>query len=127
MSRGTLAVAVFSHVVRAPDSHARDTGSRPAQSGITSSSDLLDQVDEGNHSCFAVLLTCISPTVPVFKQVLRLELESDQNVNDPDVRASILQEIQQKLISQGMPEMSNLQWRQQPNGHVFQELKYQSF
>ncbi|XDV19535.1 hypothetical protein PO909_024991 [Leuciscus waleckii] len=101
----------------------------------------LNQPD-GSGECVALQLqnrrlwedeTCSSPrpffcyAIPVFKQVLRLELESDQNVNDPDVRASILQEIQQKLISQGMPEMSNLQWRQQPNGHVFQELKYQSF
>ncbi|XP_077083587.1 putative C-type lectin domain family 20 member A [Siphateles boraxobius] len=70
--------------------------------------------------------TCSSPrpffcyAIPVFKQVLRLELESDQNLNDPDVKATILQEIQQRLISQGVSEMSNLQWRQQPNGNIFQ-------
>ncbi|KAK7177243.1 hypothetical protein R3I93_001283 [Phoxinus phoxinus] len=77
---------------------------------------------------------CSSPrpffcyTIPVFKQVLRLELESDQNVNDPDVKATILQQIQQRLISLGMSEMSNVQWRQQPNGHVFQiiSLSHQS-
>lgn len=40
------------------------------------------------------------PTVPVFKQVLKLEVESDQNVNDPDVKAAILQEVSdtQKFI-----------------------------
>ncbi|ROL28510.1 hypothetical protein DPX16_1670 [Anabarilius grahami] len=30
---------------------------------------------------------------PVFKQVLKLEVESDQNVNDPDMKAAILEEF----------------------------------
>lgn len=36
----------------------------------------------------------------MFKQVLKLEVESDQNVNDPDVKAAILQEVSdtQKFI-----------------------------
>ncbi|XP_048039094.1 macrophage mannose receptor 1 [Megalobrama amblycephala] len=61
--------------------------------------------------------------IPVFKQVLKLEVESDQNVNDPDVKATILEEIQQRLISHGMPEQANLQWRQQANGNVFQRTE----
>ncbi|XP_056091684.1 macrophage mannose receptor 1 [Rhinichthys klamathensis goyatoka] len=71
--------------------------------------------------------TCSSPKpffcyeIAVFKQVLRLELGSNQNLNDPDVKATILQEIQQSLISQGMSESASLQWRQQPDGNIFQE------
>ncbi|KAK9971243.1 hypothetical protein ABG768_024617 [Culter alburnus] len=65
----------------------------------------------------------VSRVLPVFKQVLKLEVESDQNVNDPDVKATILEEIQQRLISHGMPEQANLQWRQQANGNVFQRTE----
>ncbi|XP_016114582.1 macrophage mannose receptor 1 [Sinocyclocheilus grahami] len=56
----------------------------------------------------------------VVRQILRLKVESDQNVNDPDVKAAILEEIKQKLISQGMSVHANLQWKQQANGDVFQ-------
>lgn len=42
------------------------------------------------------LIVC--PTVPVFKQVLKLEVESDQNVNDPGVKAAILEEVRDAEI-----------------------------
>ncbi|XP_043099226.1 bone marrow proteoglycan-like [Puntigrus tetrazona] len=56
----------------------------------------------------------------VFRQILKLKVESDQNVNDPDIKAAILEQIKQKLISQGISVHANLQWKQQENGDVFQ-------
>ncbi|XP_050970317.1 macrophage mannose receptor 1 [Labeo rohita] len=54
------------------------------------------------------------------RQILRLKLESDQNVNDPDIKAAILEEIKQKLIPPDLSVNANLQWMQQANGDVFQ-------
>ncbi|XP_026106601.1 macrophage mannose receptor 1-like [Carassius auratus] len=56
----------------------------------------------------------------VVRQILRLKVESDQNVNDPDITATILQEIKQKMIYQGLSVHAYLQWKQQANGDVFQ-------
>ncbi|XP_059357488.1 macrophage mannose receptor 1 isoform X2 [Carassius carassius] len=56
----------------------------------------------------------------VVRQILRIKVESDQNVNDPDITATILQEIKKKLIYQGLSAHAYLQWKQQANGDVFQ-------
>uniref|UniRef100_A0A8C1XFW1 Si:dkey-31g16.2 n=1 Tax=Cyprinus carpio TaxID=7962 RepID=A0A8C1XFW1_CYPCA len=56
----------------------------------------------------------------VVRQILRMKVESDQNVNDPNIKATILEEIKQKLIYQGLSVNAYLQWKQQANGDVFQ-------
>ncbi|XP_022518478.2 macrophage mannose receptor 1-like [Astyanax mexicanus] len=57
------------------------------------------------------------------KQILSLELQSDQDINDPAVKEGILQKIQQELQDQGMEGNVTLTWRLKPDGNVFQKKK----
>nr|XP_055045998.1 C-type mannose receptor 2-like [Misgurnus anguillicaudatus] len=52
------------------------------------------------------------------KQILKVEVKSGNNLNDPAVLDSILQFIKQKLEDHGM-ENTELTWRLQPDGNVF--------
>ncbi|KAI7792076.1 putative L-selectin-like, partial [Triplophysa rosa] len=53
------------------------------------------------------------------KQLVRLEVISGQNVNDPAVMGSILQLLKQKLKDHGIEKHTTLAWRLQPDGNVF--------
>ncbi|KAK2913215.1 hypothetical protein Q8A67_001614 [Cirrhinus molitorella] len=56
-------------------------------------------------------------------QILRLNLKSVQNVNDPVMKVSIMKQIQQKLVNLGMPKDAKLQWRVQSDGEIFHPLE----
>ncbi|XP_057195206.1 C-type lectin BPL [Triplophysa rosa] len=49
-------------------------------------------------------------------QVLRVEVESHENVNDPEVKKNVLEKIQQALEGN-----VTLSWRNQSDGNVFQK------
>ncbi|XP_059361771.1 macrophage mannose receptor 1-like [Carassius carassius] len=52
-------------------------------------------------------------------QILRMKLRSGQNMDDPVMKVSIMQKIQQKLMTLGMPSDAKLQWRVQSDGAIF--------
>ncbi|KAA0721303.1 hypothetical protein E1301_Tti022181 [Triplophysa tibetana] len=53
------------------------------------------------------------------KQIVRFEMKSGQNVNDPAVMETILQSIQQKLTDLAVHKDTTVTWRVQPDGNVF--------
>ncbi|XP_058240941.1 putative C-type lectin domain family 20 member A [Hemibagrus wyckioides] len=53
------------------------------------------------------------------KQIIRIKIRSNQDVNDPAVKAAILQKIKQKLEEHGISNNSTIKWREQPDGMVF--------
>ncbi|XP_051996692.1 macrophage mannose receptor 1-like [Xyrauchen texanus] len=56
----------------------------------------------------------------VIKKIhVRVELKSDQNMADPKVQDTILQQIQQKLKQSGMAADAELTWKVQVDGQVF--------
>ncbi|XP_058240931.1 uncharacterized protein LOC131349343 [Hemibagrus wyckioides] len=57
------------------------------------------------------------------KQTIRIKIRSNQDVNDPAVKAAILQKIKQKLEEHGISNNSTIKWREQPDGMVFQKIK----
>ncbi|XP_017310747.2 putative C-type lectin domain family 20 member A [Ictalurus punctatus] len=57
------------------------------------------------------------------QQIMRVKVQSNQDVNDPAVKAAILEEITQKLESHGMAETITVKWREQPDGKVFHKEK----
>ncbi|XP_056605107.1 C-type mannose receptor 2-like isoform X2 [Triplophysa dalaica] len=61
----------------------------------------------------------ICKTPETKKQIVRFELTSCQNVNDPAVMETILQSIQQKLTDLGVHNDTTVTWRVQPDGNVF--------
>ncbi|KTG42639.1 hypothetical protein cypCar_00027091 [Cyprinus carpio] len=56
-------------------------------------------------------------------QILRMKLKSGQNMDDPVMKVSMVDKIQQKLASLGMPENAKLQWRVQSDGEIFHPLE----
>ncbi|KAF4085428.1 hypothetical protein AMELA_G00118770 [Ameiurus melas] len=57
------------------------------------------------------------------KQIIRLKIQSNQDVNNLISQAAILEQIRQKLKDHGMAENITVEWRKQPNGEVFQKEK----
>ncbi|XDV19533.1 hypothetical protein PO909_024989, partial [Leuciscus waleckii] len=55
------------------------------------------------------------------RQILRLELKSALNVNDPHMKTAILAEIQQRLQKLGVRNITGLEWREAADGSVFQK------
>ncbi|XP_073672126.1 asialoglycoprotein receptor 2-like [Paramisgurnus dabryanus] len=53
------------------------------------------------------------------KQIVRTEIKSGLNLNDPAVMEKILQLIKQKLKDHGIEKETTLTWRLQPDGNVF--------
>ncbi|TRY65515.1 hypothetical protein DNTS_021737 [Danionella cerebrum] len=53
-----------------------------------------------------------------FKKVIRLQLQSNKELNDPDITTSLLQQMKQKLVSLGLSKEMDLRWRYQKNGNV---------
>nr|XP_055046002.1 uncharacterized protein LOC129431904 [Misgurnus anguillicaudatus] len=58
-------------------------------------------------------------------QIVRVEVKSSQNLNDPAVMEIILQSIKKKLKDRGIGNDTTLTWRLQPDGNVF-SLKHES-
>ncbi|RXN04510.1 C-type mannose receptor 2-like isoform X1 [Labeo rohita] len=58
------------------------------------------------------------------RQILRVEVKSSQNLNNPAVMTEILRKMEQILKEKGLPQYAKLSWRTQSNGNVFQK-KYQ--
>ncbi|XP_062861775.1 macrophage mannose receptor 1-like [Trichomycterus rosablanca] len=56
-------------------------------------------------------------------QSLRFKVQSDQNMNDPAVKAALLEKILQKLKEHGMEQNVTLKWRERPGGDVFHKIK----
>ncbi|XP_073726501.1 uncharacterized protein [Misgurnus anguillicaudatus] len=52
------------------------------------------------------------------QQILRVEIKSGQNLNDPKQMQFILQWIKQKLTAKGVA-ITNMTWKTQPDGNVF--------
>uniref|UniRef100_W5LQP0 Si:dkey-187j14.6 n=1 Tax=Astyanax mexicanus TaxID=7994 RepID=W5LQP0_ASTMX len=61
--------------------------------------------------------------VPKRKQVVRVVVQSGQDVNDPAVKAALLEKIQQTLKEQGLMENATLRWKEQSDGTVFYKQK----
>ncbi|XP_074530870.1 macrophage mannose receptor 1-like [Halichoeres trimaculatus] len=58
---------------------------------------------------------------PVFKQVIKVKMETQKNLNlnDPAVMEEMLKQLKQKLKDQGVNESVKLSWRKQADGKVF--------
>ncbi|KAA0723847.1 hypothetical protein E1301_Tti014118 [Triplophysa tibetana] len=63
------------------------------------------------------------PTVK--KQIVRLKVTLNENVNDPEVQKNVLEKIQQILKMKGLDGNATLSWRKQSDGNIFQ--KYQEY
>ncbi|KAL7841245.1 hypothetical protein SRHO_G00249360 [Serrasalmus rhombeus] len=55
--------------------------------------------------------------------ILKVEVQSTHNVNDPAVKMAILEKIQQEMKDHGMAEKTKLTWKPQPDGNVFHKKK----
>uniref|UniRef100_A0A3B1J3T7 C-type lectin domain-containing protein n=1 Tax=Astyanax mexicanus TaxID=7994 RepID=A0A3B1J3T7_ASTMX len=66
---------------------------------------------------------CYDVPTPKKRQVMRVVVQSDQDMNDPTVKAALLVKIQQKLKEQGMTENPTLRWKEQSDGSVFYKQK----
>ncbi|XP_058638958.1 secretory phospholipase A2 receptor [Onychostoma macrolepis] len=64
---------------------------------------------------------CYRSAASMKRQILRLEVKSPLNVNDPDMQTSILAEIQQRLQKLGVTNVTKLEWRAAANRMVFQK------
>ncbi|XP_026122338.1 C-type lectin BfL-1-like [Carassius auratus] len=56
------------------------------------------------------------------KQTVRLEIKSNQNVNDPAVNSEILLQIGKRLKENGLKDYAKLSWKIQPDANVFQKI-----
>ncbi|XP_053541101.1 C-type mannose receptor 2-like isoform X1 [Ictalurus punctatus] len=66
---------------------------------------------------------CYSDAEIIKKQIIRLKIQSNQDVNNLISQAAILEQIRQKLKDHGMAENITVEWRKQPNGVVFHKEK----
>ncbi|KAK2845985.1 hypothetical protein Q7C36_010839 [Tachysurus vachellii] len=53
------------------------------------------------------------------RQILRVKVQSSQDVNDPALKEAMLEQIKQKLKDHGMAENITVKWKKQPDGNVF--------
>ncbi|XP_046701694.1 C-type mannose receptor 2-like [Silurus meridionalis] len=56
-------------------------------------------------------------------EIIKVTVQSFYNVNDPEVKVAILEQIKQKLKDHGLAENITVKWREQPNGVVFHKKK----
>ncbi|XDV19521.1 hypothetical protein PO909_024979 [Leuciscus waleckii] len=54
------------------------------------------------------------------RQIVRLEVKSGQDLNDPEVKKEILAKMDQILKEKGLEGEAKLSWRTQSDGNVFQ-------
>ncbi|KAL7841466.1 hypothetical protein SRHO_G00251570 [Serrasalmus rhombeus] len=66
---------------------------------------------------------CQSDVIQKKKQILSVVVQPDNNVNDPAVKAAVLEKMQHKLKEQGLAHNITLRWREQPDGTVFNKKK----
>ncbi|MCI4383846.1 hypothetical protein PGIGA_G00031410 [Pangasianodon gigas] len=57
------------------------------------------------------------------EQIVRLKVQANQDVNDPAVKMTILEQIKQKVKNHGMAKNITVKWRKQPDGMVFHKKK----
>ncbi|XP_043099386.1 C-type lectin BfL-2 isoform X2 [Puntigrus tetrazona] len=57
------------------------------------------------------------------RQAVRLTVKSSQNVNDPEVKSTILGKVDQMLKENGFTEDVKLSYRNQSDGNVFQKTE----
>ncbi|XP_027035001.2 C-type mannose receptor 2-like [Tachysurus fulvidraco] len=63
---------------------------------------------------------CYSEAViPRKQQIMKVAVQSKQNVNDPALKLAILEQIKQKLKDHGMVQNMTAKWKEQPDGKVF--------
>ncbi|XP_032365454.1 C-type mannose receptor 2 [Etheostoma spectabile] len=64
---------------------------------------------------------CYGPVVPVSKKVMKVKFvkKGDGDLNESDVMAAMLEQLQQKLRAQGLDHNIKLSWRKQADGKVF--------
>ncbi|KAI2663099.1 Neurocan core protein [Labeo rohita] len=55
------------------------------------------------------------------RQIMRVEVKSSQNLNDPAVMNEISVNMEQILKQKGLAQHAKLSWRTQSNGNVFQK------
>ncbi|XP_062372041.1 macrophage mannose receptor 1-like [Sardina pilchardus] len=79
----------------------------------------LAELDEENKK----LNNGIKDPKEVKRQIVRVEVTSQVNINDPAVLQAFLQQIQQRLRDSGMPAGAKLTWMRQPDGKIFKEKK----
>ncbi|XP_077083593.1 fucolectin-like [Siphateles boraxobius] len=60
------------------------------------------------------------------RQIVRLEVKSGQDLNDPEVKKEILAKIEQILKEKGVSGGAQLSWRTQSDGNVFQKKERKS-
>ncbi|KAK2852198.1 hypothetical protein Q7C36_007399 [Tachysurus vachellii] len=53
------------------------------------------------------------------QQIIRMKVNSSQDVNDPKIMTAIEEKLKQKLKDYGMAENITVTWRKQPDGVVF--------
>ncbi|KAG7320088.1 hypothetical protein KOW79_015941 [Hemibagrus wyckioides] len=53
------------------------------------------------------------------QQILRVAVQSNQDVNDPAAKVAILEQIQKKLKDHGMVQNMTVKWKEHPDGKVF--------
>ncbi|XP_048039505.1 macrophage mannose receptor 1-like isoform X1 [Megalobrama amblycephala] len=60
------------------------------------------------------------------RQIVKLEVKSSQNLNDPGVMDKILSKMERILKEKGVTEYAKLSWRTQSDGNVFQKKEQKS-
>ncbi|XP_053489442.1 C-type mannose receptor 2-like [Ictalurus furcatus] len=62
-------------------------------------------------------------SVSTKQQIMKMKIQSSQDLNDPAVNAAILEKIMQNLKDNGMVEEIMVKWRVQSDGEVFHKEK----
>ncbi|XP_017332278.1 P-selectin [Ictalurus punctatus] len=62
-------------------------------------------------------------SVSTKQQIIKMKIQSIQDLNDPAENAAIMEKIKQKLKDNGMVEGIKVKWRVQPDGEVFHKEK----
>ncbi|XP_005473030.1 putative C-type lectin domain family 20 member A isoform X1 [Oreochromis niloticus] len=63
---------------------------------------------------------CSTDVKPSASRSVKVQLRAGSaDLNDPTVQESILQQVREKLVEQGIREEVNLRWKTQPDGKIF--------
>ncbi|XP_026993775.1 C-type lectin-like [Tachysurus fulvidraco] len=57
------------------------------------------------------------------RQIVRVKVQSSQDVNDPALKEAMLEQIKQKLKDHGMAENITVKCKEKPDGNVFYKEK----
>ncbi|XP_062864236.1 putative C-type lectin domain family 20 member A [Trichomycterus rosablanca] len=72
-----------------------------------------------NYNCFFVKSSFCYRIITGQLQIIKLKVQSSEDVNNYATMAALLEKIKQKLIELGLQSNIKLKWRKQPNGLVF--------